>query len=213
MIILPPYIYDRDIYAQLPQSDKIYMNKLWLAEQLGYTCGPSGTDAPSGTYCVRSVMNMYGGGEGGFYKHVADAWDTFRVPNHPGYFWCEWFDGPMKYTEYINDVPTSTIEGNQVSDTRWDVKYTSNHIIIPEFVKDKSRYLLLEAIGDKVIEVSFRHMPGAARQETIDDYRTIDPNYEPGDVILKPYTHWFKELAPPFKVRGYKWVDVPDEDR
>ena len=55
---------DAEAYLKFPDQRK-WFNKLWLSEQLGYYCGPSGV-APtkSGWYIVRPLMNISGMGVG-----------------------------------------------------------------------------------------------------------------------------------------------------
>jgi hypothetical protein len=210
MITLPPYIYDKDVYHQIPQDMKQWMNKLRLAEELGYSCGPCGTDAPIGEYCVRPIMNMYGQGEGGYYKHIVTDVNDARVPNQAGYFWVTWFTGKSKFTEYINDVPLVSHEASvdQSGDERsW--AETTNHIVIPAFLQGLSRYMMIEAHDDKLIEVSFRLAGPWARRDVIADYQTIDPSYDPtGDVEFGLFTG--KRVPAIGTVRtGQSWEEIP----
>lgn len=84
------YIDDDELYKMYPQHRK-WFNKLWLAEQLGYKCGPAGI-APDedGTYVVRPMMNLAGMGIGAEVKEIK-AGDKTQVP--AGYFWCEYIPG------------------------------------------------------------------------------------------------------------------------
>ena len=55
---------DEDQYKKYPRH-RNFFNKLWLAEQLGYVCGPAGVDVPKpGVYVVRPIMNLDGMGAG-----------------------------------------------------------------------------------------------------------------------------------------------------
>ncbi len=208
MIVLPPYIYDREVYPLIPAKHRWLMNKLQLAERLGYECGPTGVKPPPGRdLCVRPMMNIFGFGEGGFYKfNSTTPGDLEGLKNRPGYFWCEWFNGPRTYTEFINDVPVYSI-GATTSGTgvnKW--RETSKHIIMPDFVKNISRYILLESVGNKIIEVSLRLMGANARLEPIIDYRTIDPSYNPTDIQFGLRD---SNLIPakPFEVKGWQWTE------
>lgn len=210
MITLPPYLYDKDVYHRVPNEMKVWHNKLHLAEALGYTCGPCGTDAPVGEYCVRPIMNMYGQGEGGYYKFTVTDPDHARVPNQAGYFWVTWFAGKSKFTEYINDVPVVTHVANvdQEADTRsW--AESPDHIVIPDFLKGLSRYMMLEAHDDKIIEVSFRCAAPWARRDIIADYQTIDPDYDPsGDVEFGLFTGK-RVPAVTCQTTGVSWQEIP----
>ena len=213
MLILPPYLNDRQIYEHCGPVERLFFNKLWVAEQAGHLCGPMLVRPPEGKkYCIRPTYNLGGNAEGGFY-----VWDMTKPPyiapnNHPGFFWCEWFEGSNRFTEYTNDVPVYTIETAQTDSLplRRDFVESTNHIPIPEFAKGLSRHLLVETIGDKIVEISFRHMGTTARQASIDDYRTIDPNYNPTDIELGINTYWVRLQAPPYLVRGYYWKDARD---
>lgn len=70
---------------------RLWFNKLYVAEQLGYYCGPCGT-APSisDKYIVRPIYNLAGMGLGASVKHIS-AKDRSATP--PGYFWCQYFSG------------------------------------------------------------------------------------------------------------------------
>jgi hypothetical protein len=205
-----PYAYDKDLYAQLPNALKLWLNKLHLAEALGYSCGPAGTNAPLGTYCVRPIMNMYGQGEGGYYKHVVSDANDARVPNQPGYFWVEWFPGKSKFTEYVNDVPlvTHVATVDQEANERSWVE-SPNHIVIPDFLKGLSRYMIIEAHDDKIIEVSFRLAAAWARRDVIADYQTIVPEYDPsGDIEFGLFTGKRVPAVVPRQV-GVAWEEIP----
>lgn len=213
MITLPPYVYDKDIYHLIPEVDRWVVNKLALAEKLGYVCGPCGTDAPNGRYCVRPMMNMYGNAEGGFYEYTVldQSPVSRRIPNHPGYFWNEWFVGGFTFTEFINDVAVASQEAFTNEDGYNEFQPTNTHLIMPNILKGLSRYMLLEGLGSQIIEASFRHMPGSARQAIIDDYKTIDPTYNPQvefgliDGIRRP--------AKPFIQKGFYWDEVSESRR
>lgn len=186
MVTMPPYIFDYQSYPLIPEADRWIFNKLQLAERLGYECGPIGTVAPFGDYCVRPIYSMLGEATGGFYKITIDAIKPHINEPH-GYFWCEWFDGDHMWTQYINDVPAHASRNrvdpttNVLSSVSFDL--VNDAIVMPDFLKGISRYMLIEAIGDNIIECSPRGMTLNARQELIDDYATIDPTYSGQDVV------------------------------
>lgn len=220
--VIAPYLYDRQLYELMSIEDRLWMNKLYLAERLGYVCGPCGSNAPQGDWCVRPIMNLAGQGEGGFYKFtVVTEGVNNKVQNRPGYFWSEWFDGNAKFTEYINDVPTYTYlcayDNKELSVGGSKVKEWSEsdqHIVLPDMLKDISRYMTLEAIGDKIIEVTFRMIPDWARKEVIADYKAIDINYvvDPADVNYG-LADYKKADANPFVEKGHVWEEVPGTRR
>ena len=162
MIELDKDIEDRYAYREFPDADRWMFNKLLLSEKLGHNCGPCGVPPTEpGEYVVRPIMNTAGMGIGGvFIAYCAEGEEPVYVP---GYFWCEAFDGPHGYTNFTDDEPVDEcfgyIEGNRL-DFEW---YKEGDEFkcppLPDFLKGISKHLLVEWIGDKIIEVSPRHMP------------------------------------------------------
>jgi hypothetical protein len=135
------------------------------------------------------MNSVRGLGSGGWFDINVDYAANETMPLIPGYFWCEWFDREHRYTHYINDVAVHS-SANPVTggvmrtrgSTRWG---TLDHVVaLPAFLTDKSRYLMVESLDDKIIDVAFRHMAINARPEPIDDYKTIDAGYDPQDIQL-----------------------------
>lgn len=192
MITLPPYISDAVAYHQLPIADRWIMNKLAVAERLGYACGPAGVNAPAGKYVVRPMMNVLGHARGGFYSHENVV--EFRTHMIPGYFWSEWFDGPVVYTSYIDDEPvaySSSTVTNKIMSTDVATKTRSEGAAmgaaLPAMFRDISKYMMTESIGGNIVEVCPRLMFLNGRQFIIDDYKAVDSKYDPvasGDVVL-----------------------------
>lgn len=95
-----------------------WFNKLDLSLRFGYRCGP-GAVAPrdSGWYVVRPIYNLEGMGVGAR-KQFIEAGDDRCV--EPGFFWCEWFDGPQHSVtfEWTDSgwVPVSAWEGVRPED-------------------------------------------------------------------------------------------------
>jgi len=79
-------MYDEDAWLKYPHHHN-WFNKLYVAEQMGYYCGPCGF-APSRSdyYIVRPIYNLGGMGVGTSIQYI-EANDYTKVP--PGYFWCE----------------------------------------------------------------------------------------------------------------------------
>lgn len=188
MITRPPYDYDRSIYPHIPEADKWAANKLMLAERLGYNCGPIGIDPPNGRYCLRPQNSIRGLGHGGWFDVTVDYSQNQVMPIVPGYFWCEWFDGDHIFTTFINDVAVHASRNpvtNDIMRTTGNTRFgnTGEAVTLPAALQGLSRYLQVESIEDKIIEVSFRCMSVNARQEIIDDYLTIDSSYNPSDIF------------------------------
>lgn len=189
MFIAPPYIYDYLVYPAVDLADRWLLNKLHLAEQLGHNCGPCGMSVPEGRYCLRPMSSIRGLGAGGFFDVTVNFAARQFMPVIPGYFWCEWFDGEHRVTHFINDVAVhasrNPVTGGVMSTTGSTVFGTlTGAVAMPAFLQGKSRYVLIESLDDKIIEVSFRSSGENARQELIDDYKTIDPAYDPQDIIM-----------------------------
>jgi hypothetical protein len=185
MITEAPYISDREVYHKLPRADRWIMNKLTLAESLGYACGPTGMIVPAGDYCVRPIMNLYGQGAGGYFKETVAPGVPRNFQSLPGYFWCEWFPGDHIWVQYIDDVPVIYSENPVVGGVmRSSVVRNSDGAAVtapalPASLQGISKYMMLEMLGDKIIEVTPRFMLSNARQWVINAHKVIDPSYNP----------------------------------
>ena len=155
---------DREAWFEYPQHRE-WFNKLQLSLQLGYDCGPCGT-APlvSSTYIVRPIYNLEGMGAGARKVYIP-AGDIRSVP--PGYFWCEWFDGPQHSVTYEWDnewVATSSWLGINSPDNlsrfeKWvRSDWTSS---LPSWFNTLADCgtINVEFIGDKIIEAHLRPSP------------------------------------------------------
>lgn len=160
MIDLDKDIEDRAAYPLVEQRERWIFNKLTLAERLGYLCGPSGVDAPAGTYCIRPVMNVAGMGIGGVLKAKTDG-RVEGLPYMPGYFWCQWFEGEHRWTIYTDDVPLDECYGDSSLGDRFDYEWRTSNFgapPLPVFLQGISKHLMVETIGDHIIEISPRHV-------------------------------------------------------
>jgi len=212
VIITEPYLNEYQLYHMLPQPDRWIFNKLTIAERMGYTCGPVGTTPENrGRYMVRPMMNISGMGNGGFFLRDTTqpgtrAIEKDMVPNaNPGYFWSEVFTGHHNWTSYINDVPVYGTIGIRSENGMvfQDDPGLTETILMPDIFKGISRYMMAEHIDGNLIEISPRHTSGYARQETIDDYRVIDPSYDP--FVEFGLADW-KLIDDPSG--GKRWVEV-----
>ena len=188
--------YDYQAYLKYKRHRK-WFNKLYVAETLGYDCGPSGI-APmeSGKYVVRPIYNLIGMGVGAEVKEI-EAGDISKTP--PGYFWCEFFEGNQYSVtyEFIHDIigiwrPLSCYRGvkneNNLSKfTSWhkdkyypEVPYQFNELSDVNIIN-------VEFIGDNPIEVHLRKSQDpecqdfvpiwSKDQETLDFYTELGYNY------------------------------------
>lgn len=190
MLIAPPYLYEYELYNLLPQKDRWIFNKLELSERLGYTCGPIGVPPPPGVYCVRPIINIIGPGFGGFFKIDTIQNKNDRNIKAPiGYFWTEWFEGTENWTHYINDIAHSTTRNPVIDNVLIQGKVEKGGPDLPDMLKGISRYMLVQHMGDdnKIIEVGPRCTTDNARQEFIDDYRTVDSSYDPQDLNFEQH--------------------------
>lgn len=188
MIIAPPYISDRDVYSLLPLADRWIMNKLIVGETFGYDCGPTGMRVPAGDYCVRPMMNLFGLGEGGFFKvtQAPGPPQGRMMQSLPGYFWQEWYTGIHNTTQYIDDVPVIhgefSIDGSNVQSTnlrRANAGAAVTAPAMPTELQGISKYMMIERIGSNIIDVSPRLALMHADQFVIDHHKGIDPSYNP----------------------------------
>jgi hypothetical protein len=142
-----------------------WFNKLWFSLQQNYNCGPTGV-APtnSGYFVVRPIYNLSGMGVGARKQYIP-AGDLTKV--EPGYFWCEWFDGPQHSVTYewkgTWEVTSSWNGVNDSSDLtrflRW-TKSTYAPDLPPLFNELQDVGLInIEFIGDNPIEVHLRPSP------------------------------------------------------
>ncbi len=214
MITLEPYMHDMLMYQDFPDADKWVFNKLRVAEVLGYRCGPSGTSTNVGTYIIKPIMNLAGMGTGGVFQHDTPLIRGVPVNNHipaknfPGHFWCEAFGGAHIFTEYVNDVPVRGTESISTGSRR-----TFNELTVfpelPTALKGVSRYSLAEFIGGNLIEYSPRHISVCAHQDSIDDYLTIDPSYNPSHIKFGIVD--MRKI--PFGEGGWTWEDIESSRR
>lgn len=176
--------YDEDAWIAYP-SDRKYFNKLWLSEKLGYLCGPGGIAPPkNGRYIVRPIYNLYGMGLGAKELELGpDDWSAVD----PGYFWCEKFEGTHRSIDYSWDGH-SIVQGdcfvgeksdNQFVFKRW---YRDNNFNfdLPQFVQSifdgDCKYINIEVIGEKIIEVHLRRTPDPDYDEFIPVFEGVSIN-------------------------------------
>ena len=181
MKVFPPYSKDYELYFQVDEEDRWIFNKLEICRRFGYgPAGPCGTKMPTGTYCVRPIINVLGMGQGGFWKHRVFK-DNDRV-NRPGYCWTPWSDEPRAWVEYVDGKVSSALR--QIS---WDEGSQRERYIewpadkahpLPKQLKNISRYMLVEYLGDMIIDIGPRHMSEDAKLSVVADYKKFDPTYD-----------------------------------
>jgi len=150
-------------------------NKLEVALRMGYDAGPTGIPIrKSGYYIIRPTYNLYGMGIGAkkvyldVDKDAKDMINLAHVP--PGYFWCEYFDGPHYSIDYVvvNNkwIPFSCSVGyhrtndDLVQFDRWEVIDTPEEPKLPEWIKEikdpMPLFINAEYKGSRLIEIHLR---------------------------------------------------------
>ena len=193
---------DFQAWQQYPYL-RTWFNKLYLAEFMGYRCGPGGVPPQvSGYYCVRPIYNLDGMSVGAR-KQWIEAGDRTGV--EPGYFWCEWFDGDQYSITYKTD---SLYEYEQKSCykavrdvdqlfrfklwTRCDRQIPMPFRIEESLMFSDSEIVNIEMIDDKVIELHFRDTPDP-------DYNELIPVWSDAQHVVDIYAKL-----------GYSYIDAPD---
>lgn len=194
---------DSDVWIKYPHL-RFWLNKLDVAVFLGYECGPCGVPpTESDWYVVRPIYNLGGMGAGAE-KVWIEAGDVYKVP--PGYFWCEWFEGPQHSTTFVKTgswfVQSSCwkairAEENPIykfdkwirSDFRPHLPWFLDEGLIISGVK----FLNIEMIGNNIIEIHFRNTP--------------DPDYDE----LVPIWAGEENLIDKLSDLGYKFIESYDD--
>ena len=111
-------------YPQL----RCWYNKLYVAEQFSYACGPAGIPVPKpDNYVVRPIINMAGMGANSRIVHIDGDEVKTKVP--PGYFWCQRFIGKQLSIDYVkefgiwrqlNAYQGSNFENDLTRFTKWE---------------------------------------------------------------------------------------------
>jgi len=191
-------IHDFEAWEKYPHHHK-WFNKLYLAELMGYKCGPTGL-APDVTdhYIVRPIYNLSGMGAGSKVIKI-EAGDATKVP--PGYFWCEFIAG-IQYSatyEFVDGRWKSiscwqgTNDINNLSRFVSWIRSTYKPKVPSQFneLHDVGR-INIEFIGDKPIEVHLRESP--------------DPNYD--ELIPVWADNSVNKEA--YLSRGYRYIESYD---
>ena len=192
------FIEDKDVWFNCKDEDLWIYDKVILAKKLGYSCAPAGIPVPKdGWYIMRPITNLRMMSRG-----AKKVWltpdDSDLVPD--GYFWCEWFEGrhisiDLHWGQQYLAVEGFKETGSLSKFTKW-VKL-DEHFPLPSLVREVShryKWLNVEMIGDKVIELHLRYN---------DDFAN-----HTGTVI---YPVWKDD--PINQPLGTTWYPSPCEDR
>lgn len=194
---------DDECWETYPQHHK-WFNKLYLAERMGYDCGPGGV-VPKKTnfYIVRPIYNLSGLGIGAEIKHIK-ADDATKVP--PGYFWCEYFTGfhysatyefvhaTKPYWKMLSCWKAEQQPNNLTKFTKW----TRNDWApdVPKIFNELSdvKIINIEFKGDNPIEVHLRDSP--------------DPDY---DELIPVWTSDLGNKKEYIEKHGYEFIESYDD--
>lgn len=165
---------DSEAWIHYPQY-RLWFNKLWLSEKLGYLCGPNAVPVPfTQPYIIRPIYNLHGMGAGAQILTLSPE-DVDLVP--PGYFWCEVFQGDHYSVELSRDVDTwvtrSVYQGIRKKDTdlyrfeKWVRREVE--IVIPTCLDElhQCSSINIEMIGNKIIEVHLRQTPDPVQYDEL----------------------------------------------
>jgi len=164
---------DAEAWIAFPQYHHTIFNKLWLAETMGYNCGPAGLPIPAnGMYVIRPIYNLDGMSKDSYISFFCAGSDNL----HPGTFWCECFEGPHVSVDYQVNWYTRKpsclwsevvmgvkAEGSTRKFTRWLKKPSDSFVygtslppkLIPH-LEDFGGVFNIEYIGENPIEIHLR---------------------------------------------------------
>lgn len=191
---------DAQAWKNCNHRDRWIFDKLLLSQHFGYRCGPAAV-APehSGYYVIRPITNISGMGAGAHTRYLHAHQDP-EIP--PGYFWCEQFAGVQYSVDYENRRPVLTLKAyhrnraqNLYQFDRW--KRVQKDIPFPRLpIRGKYRYINVEFVGDKPIEVHLRHNPDLHGEQFSEFLVVWDgDNYDHTNMVNL----------------GYEYVDSPDD--
>lgn len=196
---------DSDAWIKYPQHHD-WFNKLWVAEQFGYKCGPGGTDIPEkGVYVVRPIYNLGGMGARAKVVEMSEG-DYSTVP--PGYFWCEYFNGLHYSANYKWKWDRDTINGRWEGVSCWEgINFPINLTKFEEWQRidyipklpssldtlSDVGEINVEFIGDNIIEVHLRKSP--------------DPEYTH---MIPLWQSDYADKKDHYLMHGYKYVEAYD---
>ena len=183
-----PLYDDFDVWDSVCPGNLWFFNKLQVARYLRYICGPAGLPVPKpAEYVVRPCVNLMGMGKGAEIKWLENQTEELVGA---GYFWCEKFEGRHISVDYTDREPILAVEGlRKEEDPLWKwrgwQKLDITSDAIPEYpriceqIVGYEPHINVEFIGDKVIEIHFRHNPDW--RNVPDDAASLIPVYEPTD--------------------------------
>mgnify|MGYP005986497901 CR=1 FL=1 len=204
-------IEDWDLWQQKPEFHWIF-NKLELSLALGYAAGPCpALPMHEGYYIIRPIYNLYGMGleASKVYLKTDDNSEIMRQ-QHPGSFWCEWFDGPHYSIDYVWEdawKPVHATQGFSGEDfihfDRWE-RIDPPQIELPPLLNKlaNNKVLNIEFKDSKIIEVHLRLGNLAGDWYGLDDATTT---------IIPVWEHMTEFTIDQFKQAGFTFIDRPED--
>lgn len=201
-------MYDNEAWVKYPNHHK-WFNKLYVAELMGYNCGPAGVPPPkTGWYVIRPIYNLSGMGIFARIEYIyAHTQNIDKIP--PGYFWCEAFSGTHCSATYEWQTNKENLRGewkpiscwigtrDHQEDRLYKFSEWKRSDYIPELPSQLHglsgiRRINVEFINDNVIEVHLR-------ESTDPEYDIIIPIWQSDVTDHKWYTD-----------RGFKYIEDYD---
>lgn len=197
---------DTDVWndpSYLHREDYWVFDKLILSKKLEYCCGPKGIDVPCpGEYIIRPCVNVLGMGRGAEIVWIDEG--TESIPD--GFFWCEVFKGRHLSIDYKDGEQILCVEGTKACDgdplwkwKRWkrldDVFVPFPHFIIDD-LKGSYKYINIEMIDDRIIEIHLRSNPDFPIGE---GYTEVIPVFDGDDISDRRITEMNK--------KGYNYIE------
>ena len=192
---------DEDAWRRYPHHRE-WFNKLYVATQLKYNCGPCGV-SPGVTddYIVRPIYNLSGMFAGARIEKI-EAGDSTKVP--PGHFWCEVFTGYQYSVTYkfFHDIkpywkPLSSWQAIRDSENelwKFDKWVRSDYSPpVPRVFNELSdvKIVNIEFVGHNPIEVHLRDTPDPDYDEIIPiwqgEEKSIDKYEKLGYTYIKSF--------------------------
>lgn len=193
--------FDAETYLECNPKDRWIFNKLEIALIQGIAAGTNSHEVPAtGYYIVRPIINLHGMGVSATKEWIEEGDEEEKVPD--GFFWMEMLQGRHLSIDYENKKPVLVVEGFK-ADTlykwnKWVRKSIKSAIKLPKFLRragSRNKYLNVEFIGGRVIEVHLRGNP-----DFEESYNEIIPVWD--DTTIEFFTDRVEE--------GYSFVEAKE---
>jgi len=193
MITMPPYLPEIDVYPMLPPLDRWIFSKLSLYNALLQPIWPVGTWVPAGDYCLRPVVNI-GGMAGGGFKKISLTEERNILHKPYGYCLTPWTDELRHWRLYLEDECIEVQRTVRIEGDFEIMEQNGERRELPQILRGISRYMLVESLGDTIIDVSPRHMNEEMNDLVVADYREFVPDYEPPDYACYGFRPYMRRL-------------------